>query len=80
MRKPKKPKSQLSVAEIKDEIFKLREEGLKIVSHFNELIKYYEDYEDRCNKIEAKIQELESETGLTSDQILEPTAEDLFDV
>jgi ribulose 1,5-bisphosphate carboxylase large subunit-like protein len=80
MPKIKKPKSQLTVHEIKEEILALQAEGLKIISHFEKMKEYYSDWEDRFNKIEAKLQELEENTGLNSDEILEPTLEDALNV
>lgn len=68
----RKQKSQLSELKLlREEIINCKEQGRKIIHHYTELEKYYSDLEDRIYKIELKVQELENETGLTTDEIVE---------
>ena len=65
----KKPRRELNLQELRDEIVELREQGEKIISHYKKLDEYYADWQDRFYKIELKIQEVERETGLDKQEI-----------
>lgn len=46
-------------------------EGKKIISHFNQMEKYYSDWEDRLVEIDRAIQEAENITGLPREEIIQ---------
>lgn len=54
---------------VKKEVKEVVKEGKKIVSHYAKLAEYYDSWQERVNKIEIAIQELEIETGLTKEEI-----------
>lgn len=69
--KQNKPPTLEELTTLREEIIKCKEQGKKIINHYTELEKYYEDLEDRIYKIELKVQQLEKDTGLDADTIAE---------
>lgn len=67
----RKPKKVINLQELREEIFKIKEEGSKIISHYRKLEEYYDDWQDRLYKIEKQIQEAENELGLNKEEIEE---------
>ena len=63
------PSNLDKLATVKKEIKEVVSEGRKIVAHYKKLAEYYDSWQDRVNKIELAIQELEDETGLTKEEI-----------
>lgn len=61
---------------LRQEISKLKTEGKKIISHFKKLEEYYDDWQDRFNAVEKKLQEIENEVGIPPEQIAEYNAFD----
>lgn len=55
---------------VKKEVKEVISEGKKIISHFKKLEEYYDSWQERVNKVEIAIQELELETGLTKEEIV----------
>lgn len=56
---------------LKDKIARHKEEGEKIISHFNKMKEYYDDWENRLMSIEYEIVVAEEKLGLTREQITE---------
>lgn len=71
MRKLSKSRAQLSLAELRAEVQAVREEGLKIQSHYKRLEKEYSDWEDRFYALEKAVDEAETITGLNKQDIYE---------
>lgn len=70
----KKPKAQLNLQELREEIIALKKEGQIIMSHYKKLDEYYSDWEDRLYKIEKKIQEAEEQYNIPKEEIEEYNA------
>jgi uncharacterized protein YydD (DUF2326 family) len=71
MARIKNQKPVIDLHAIREEIVKHVDEGKKIISHYNKMLEYYSDWEDRLNAIDKKIAEAEEATGLTKDEIVE---------
>ena len=65
----RKPKTEINIKDLREEIIRIKDEGTKIISHYTKLEEYYADWEDRLYKIEKKIQLAEIELGLDKQEI-----------
>lgn len=49
-----------------------KEEGRKLISHFNKMQEYYSDWEDRLVEIDNAVERIKKEHGISRDEIVEP--------
>lgn len=64
----------MSLDEVRKLVNSVRNDGLKIQSHYKKLELEYSDWEDRVNELDKIISKAEDEYGLTKEEILtEPT-------
>jgi len=71
-----------TIDDLKAGIDRVREEGRKIISHFNRLEREYSDWEERVLELENAIQQAQEDAGLTKEEIVQQINEpelSLFD-
>ncbi len=66
-----KPYGDMTIEDVRALVKEVREEGLKIQSHYKRLEQEYSDWEDRVNELDKVIAQAEKETGLTKEEIYE---------
>lgn len=62
----------MTLDDVRAEIHKVREAGLKIQSHYKHLEKLYEEWEDDLIKVERMIDQVRDDTGLSREEIIAP--------
>lgn len=72
----KKETKVIDLADLRERIEKHKEDGEKIISHFNKMQEYYSNWEDRLLVLEKEISEAESTLGLTKEEVTEYNALD----
>lgn len=67
-----KPYADMTLDDVRAEVAKVREAGLKIQSHYKHLEKLYEEWEDDLIKVERMIDQVRDDTGLSREEIIIP--------
>lgn len=62
----------MTLDDVRAEIAKVREEGLKIQSHYKHLEQLYSDWEDSLVRVERMIDQVKEDTGLDREEIIKP--------
>lgn len=62
----------MTLDDVRAEVAKVREAGLKIQSHYRHLEKLYEEWEDDLIKVERMIDQVRDDTGLSREEIIIP--------
>lgn len=73
LKQPKRVRATetIDLNELREEIIKHKEEGIKIIAHFKKMEEYYNDWQDRLYALEKKITEAEEQHGITQEQVEE---------
>ena len=69
----------LTLDEVRAMVRQLRDEGLKIQSHYKRLDQEYGDWEDRLNALDQAISQAEIDTGLKREEIIDHKHNELTD-
>ena len=78
-----KPKSygDMTLDDVRKLVKEVREEGLKIQSHYKRLEQEYSDWEDRVYELDKILSRAEEDTGISKEEIYrEPTELDDVDL
>lgn len=65
----RKSNADLELADIRNKIIKHREKGLILISHFNKMQEYYEQWETELNEIQEAITKISEEHGVSTKEV-----------
>lgn len=69
----RKARADLDLNDLRARIIRHKEEGAKIISHFNKMQEYYDEWQDRLNTIQEEINSAERDYGIPPKEIQEYT-------